>query len=86
MQYDNTQDDINQNQFKLGQHVKIDMGHRYCILSCSKHRLSDLVETVESLSGKGWEIIPGLTSDDGLVFQSMLKHLKNPKKKERSLK
>ena len=86
MQYDNTQNNLNQNQFKLSQHVKIDMGYRYCILSCSKHRLSEMVETVESLSEKGWEIIPGLTSDDGLVFQSMLRNLKNPKSKERSHK
>ena len=86
MQYNDAKKNLGQNQFKFSQHVKIDMGLRYCIISCSKHRLSDMVETVESLTGKGWKVVPGLTSDDGIVFQSMIKNLKNPKNKERSQK
>ena len=58
---------------KLNQHVKIDMGSAYCIISCSKHRMSDLVSAIDSLVEKGWSIIPGLTSDDGFVFQAMTK-------------
>ena len=84
MRYTNAKNGLKENQFKLSQHVKIDMGLKYCILSCSKHRLSDMVETVESLTGKGWKVVPGLTSDDGIVFQSMIKNLEYLENKERS--
>ncbi len=57
----------------LSQHVKIDMGKTYCIISCSKHRLSDMVNTVDAMQEKHWQVVPGLTSDDGLVFQAMSK-------------
>ena len=86
MQYNDAKKNLGQNQFKFSQHVKIDMGLRYCIISCSKHRLSDMVETVESLTKKGWKVIPGLTSDDGIVFQSMIKNLEYLENKERSQK
>jgi len=86
MRYSNAKNSLKENQFKLSQHVKIDMGLKYCILSCSKHRLSDMVETVESLTGKGWKVVPGLTSDDGIVFQSMIKNLEYLENKERSQK
>lgn len=86
MQYNDAKKNLGQNQFKFSQHVKIDMGLRYCIISCSKHRLSDMVETVESLTKKGWKVIPGLTSDDGIVFQSMSKNLENLENNERSQK
>ena len=59
----------------LSQHVKIDMGQQYCIISCSKHRLSEMVDTIDSLRKKHWQVVPGLTSDDGLVFQAMSKSL-----------
>ena len=84
MRYSNAKNNLKENQLKLSQHVKIDMGLKYCILSCSKHRLSDMVETVESLTGKGWKVVPGLTSDDGIVFQSMIKSLEYLENKERS--
>ena len=84
MRYSDAKKSLRENQFKLNQHVKIDMGLRYCILSCSKHRLSDMVETIESLTGKGWKVVPGLTSDDGIVFQSMIKNLEYLENKERS--
>ena len=58
---------------KLSQHVKVDMGSTYCIISCSKHRMPDLVSAIDSLAEKGWLITSGLTSDDGLVFQAMTK-------------
>ena len=58
---------------KLSQHVKIDMGSTFCIISCSKHRMPDLVSAVDNLVERGWSLTPGLTSDDGLVFQSMSK-------------
>ena len=86
MRYSNAKNSLKENQLKLSQHVKIDMGLKYCILSCSKHRLSDMVETVESLTGKGWKVVPGLTSDDGIVFQSMIKNLEYLENKERSQK
>ena len=64
---------------KLNQHVKIDMGSTYCIISCSKHRMSDLVSVIDSLVEKGWSITSGLTSDDGLVFQALTKVPNNEK-------
>ena len=86
MRYSNVKNSLKENQLKLSQHVKIDMGLKYCILSCSKHRLSDMVETVESLTVKGWKVVPGLTSDDGIVFQSLIKNLEYLENKERSQK
>ena len=55
------------------QHVSINKGQNYCIVSCSKHRLPDLIETLDEMITKGWEVLPGLTSDDGLVFQALKK-------------
>ena len=65
------------NKVKLSQHVKIDMGSTFSIVSCSKHRLPDLVSAVDNLVEKGWSITSGLTSDDGLVFQGMSKFSKD---------
>ena len=61
------------NYVKLSQHVKVDMGSTYCIISCSKHRLPDLVTAIDEFVEKGWSITSGLTSDDGLVFQALTK-------------
>ena len=55
------------------QHVSINKGQNYCIVSCSKHRLPDLIDTLDEMIIKGWEVLPGLTSDDGLVFQALKK-------------
>ena len=63
----------NSDYVKLSQHVKVDMGSTYCIISCSKHRLPDLVTAVDQFVEKGWSITSGLTSDDGLVFQALTK-------------
>lgn len=63
----------NSDYVKLSQHVKVDMGSTYCIISCSKHRLLDLVTAVDEFVEKGWSITSGLTSDDGLVFQALTK-------------
>ena len=57
----------------LSQYAKLDMGQNYCIVSCSKHRLPDLVNVVDSMVNEGWMIASGLTSDDGLIFQSISK-------------
>ena len=57
----------------LSQHVKVEMGSTYCIISCSKHRLPDLVNAIDDFVEKGWSITSGLTSDDGLVFQALTK-------------
>ena len=70
----------------LSQHVKIDMGKTYCVISCSKHRLSDMVNAVDSLQEKHWQVVPGLTSDDGLVFQAMSKTLTISKNTENKKK
>ena len=64
---------------KLSQHVKVDMGSTYCIISCSKHRLPDLINAVDGYVEKGWSITSGLTSDDGLVFQALAKISNNEK-------
>ena len=61
----------NSGHHKLSQHVKVDMGLTYCIISCSKHRLPDLVRVIDDFVEKGWSITSGLTSDDGLVFQAL---------------
>ena len=61
----------NQQDLDLSQHVKLDIGHNYCIISCSKHRLPDLVHAVDTLTSKDWIVTSGLTSDDGLVLQAM---------------
>ena len=63
----------NTNHFRLSQHVEVDMGSTYCIISCSKHRLPDLVAVIDEIVEKGWSITSGLTSDDGLVFQALTK-------------
>ncbi len=67
------------NYVKLSQHVKVDMGSTYCIISCSKHRLPDLVKVIDDFVEKGWLITSGLTSDDGLVFQALTKTSNNEK-------
>ena len=69
----------NSDYVKLSQHVKFDMGSTYCIISCSKHRLPDLVNAIDNFVEKGWSITSGLTSDDGLVFQALTK-ISNDKK------
>lgn len=56
-----------------GEHVKISMGSTYCIVSCSIHKLSEFVRVVDSMCSEGWFATSGITSDDGMVFQSMSK-------------
>ena len=63
----------NSDYVKLSQHVKVDMGSTYCIISCSKHRLPDLVTAVDEFVEKAWSITSGLTSFDGLVYQPLTK-------------
>ena len=58
---------------KYGSHVKINMGATYCIISCSIHKLSEFVKVVDSMCLDGWDVTSGITSDDGMVFQSMTK-------------
>ena len=70
--YSNSQNKSNNN-YNYSQHVSINKGQNYCIVSCSKHRLPDLIDTLDEMIIKGWEILPGLTSDDGLVFQALKK-------------
>ena len=60
-------------EYNFSQHVSINKGQNYCVVSCSKHRLPDLIDTLDEMIIKGWEILPGLTSDDGLVFQALKK-------------
>jgi len=72
-----SEDSKNQNiinpKHNYSQHVSINKGQNYCVVSCSKHRLPDLIDTLDELIIKGWEVLPGLTSDDGLVFQALKK-------------
>ena len=58
---------------KYGQHVSVNLGTQYAVVSCTKHHLSDFVKVVDELSLKGWVTTSGLTSEDGKVFQAMSK-------------
>jgi len=58
---------------KYGSNVKINMGATYCIISCSIHKLSEFVKVVDNMCLDGWDATSGITSDDGMVFQSMTK-------------
>ena len=54
-----------------GEHVEIEQGIRYAILSCSKHHLSSLVIEVDKMLLAGWNISSGITSEDGKLFQAL---------------
>ena len=56
-----------------GEHVIIEQGIRYAILSCSKHHLSSLVTEVDNMLLSGWSISSGITSEDGKLFQALYK-------------
>ena len=58
---------------KYGSHVKISMGATYCIISCSIHKISEFVKVVDNMFLDGWDATSGITSEDGMVFQSMTK-------------
>ena len=58
---------------QYGEHVQIEQGIRYAILSCSKHHLSSLVTEVDNMLSSGWSISSGITSEDGKLFQSLFK-------------
>ena len=58
---------------RLGEHVDIEQGIRYTILSCSKHHLSSLVIAVDKMMLAGWSISSGITSEDGKLFQALYK-------------
>ena len=69
----NENQNITNPRHNYSQHVSINKGQNYCIVSCSKHRLPDLIDTLDEMITEGWEVLPGLTSDDGLVFQALKK-------------
>ena len=54
-----------------GEHVQIEQGVRYAILSCSKHHLSSLVIAVDKMLLAGWSVSSGITSEDGKLFQAL---------------
>ena len=54
-----------------GEHVEIEQGIRYAILSCSKHHLSSLVIAVDKMLLAGWSVSSGITSEDGKLFQAL---------------
>ena len=56
-----------------GEHVQIEQGARYAILSCSKHHLSSLVIAVDNMLSSGWSVSSGITSEDGKLFQALYK-------------
>ena len=58
---------------RQGEHVQIEQGVRYAILSCSKHHLSSLVVAADKMLLSGWSISSGITSEDGKLFQSLYK-------------
>ena len=58
---------------RQGEHVQIEQGVRYAILSCSKHHLSSLVAAADNMLLSGWSISSGITSEDGKLFQSLYK-------------
>ena len=53
------------------EHVEIEQGIRYAIISCSKHHLSSLVLAVDKMLLAGWNISSGITSEDGKLFQAL---------------
>ena len=55
------------------EHVQIEQGVRYAILSCSKHHLSSLVAASDKMLLSGWSISSGITSEDGKLFQALYK-------------
>ena len=55
------------------EHVQIEQGVRYAILSCSKHHLSSLVAAADNMLLSGWSISSGITSEDGKLFQALYK-------------
>ena len=69
---DKSQDKLNPNN-QFNQHVSINKGQNYCVVSCSKHRMPDFIDVIDEMTMKGWEITSGITSDDGLVFQTLIK-------------
>jgi len=71
-----SQDKLNPNN-QFNQHVSINKGQNYCVVSCSKHRMPDFIDVIDEMTIKGWEITSGITSDDGLVFQTLIKPSKN---------
>ena len=73
---DKSQDKLNPNN-QFNQHVSITKGQNYCVVSCSKHRMPDFIDVIDEMTMKGWEITSGITSDDGLVFQTLIKPSKN---------
>jgi len=58
---------------RQGEHVQIEQGVRYAILSCSKHHLSSLVAAADKMLLSGWSISSGITSEDGKLFQALYK-------------
>ena len=58
---------------RQGEHVQIEQGVRYAILSCSKHHLSSLVAAADNMLLSGWSISSGITSEDGKLFQALNK-------------
>ena len=56
---------------QYGEHVQIEQGIRYAILSCSKHHLSSLVIAVDKMLLAGWSVSSGITSEDGKLFQAL---------------
>ena len=56
-----------------GEHVQIEQGIRYAILSCSKHHLASLVTAADKMLLSGWSISSGITSEDGKLFQALYK-------------
>ena len=56
-----------------GEHVQIEQGVRYAIISCSKHHLSSLVAAADKMLLSGWSISSGITSEDGKLFQPLYK-------------
>ena len=55
------------------EHVQIEQGVRYAILSFSKHHLSSLVAAADNMLLSGWSISSGITSEDGKLFQALFK-------------
>ena len=58
---------------RQGEHVQIEQGVRYAILSCSKHHLASLVTAADKMLLSGWSISSGITSEDGKLFQALYK-------------
>ena len=53
--------------------VKINKKETYCIVSAFADDIIDFTETIQSLVNEGWHIIGGLSAENSMLYQSLIK-------------